>query len=54
MFWKTGTIAIDYGAKTYPIGYCMEQAEAKQIISKIKAHLTKHGYQWGGASNDHE
>jgi hypothetical protein len=32
----TGPIAFDYGAKTVRIGYGLDEAEAKQIIEKIK------------------
>lgn len=41
-FWGIGggTIAFDYGAKTYRFGTRIEEAEAKQIIQAIKHRFT--------------
>ncbi len=37
-FWGVGggTIAFDYGAKTYRFGAQLEEAEAKQIIQAVR------------------
>ena len=35
-----GTIAFDYGAKTFRFGDGLDEAEGRQIIKKIQAHLS--------------
>ena len=35
----SGTIAFDYGAKTFRFGSGLDEAEGRQIIKKIQAHL---------------
>jgi hypothetical protein len=35
-----GTIAFDYGAKTFRFGDGIDEAEARQIIKKIQSHLS--------------
>ena len=40
MFGGAGTIAFDYGAKSFRFGAGLDEAEGRQIIRKIQAHLS--------------
>ena len=37
-----GTIAFDYGAKSFRFGDALDEAEARQIIKKIQLHLSSY------------
>ena len=40
MFGGAGTIAFDYGAKSFRFGAGLDEAEGRQIIKKIQTHLS--------------
>lgn len=36
----SGTVAFDYGSKTYRFGERVDEAEAKQIVQELGPHVT--------------
>ncbi|MEW6030617.1 MAG: hypothetical protein ACOYZ8_11630 [Chloroflexota bacterium] len=40
MFGGAGTIAFDYGAKSFRLGEGLDEAEGRQIIKKLQSHLS--------------
>jgi len=40
LFGRGGTIAFDYGAKSFQFGVGLDEAEGRQIIKKIASHLS--------------
>jgi len=38
-FWKSGSIAFDYGASTHRFGFNLDEAEAKLLLEAIKKRL---------------
>jgi len=40
LFGRGGTIAFDYGAKSFQFGVGLDEAEGRQIIKKIESHLS--------------